>query len=132
MINEDLKQLAGSWICRSETAETEEIWLVPKGGLMPGLNRTVYSDGRTAYEFLRIYSQENVIFYAASPNGRPPTMFKLIESKRGKLVFENPENDFPKRIIYEFITGGKMTARIEAETENGLRSMEWLFEKVDN
>jgi Domain of unknown function (DUF6265) len=128
----ELKNLAlfsGSWICKSENFETEEFWQKPKSDLMLGLNRTVSKSGNTAFEFLRIFQQENEIFYAASPNGKPATLFKLTEVSDNKVVFENPEHDFPQRIIYTFQNENKMAARIDGEIDGISKHKEWIFTK---
>lgn len=126
------KWLSGCWLCRENDVETEEFWLKEKGGILLGLNRTVRNDKASGFEFLRIFEEEGSVFFAASPNGRQPTLFKLEIWDDEKLIFINPENDFPKRIIYELLTPHKLKARIEGEDDNGFRMKEWIFEKVDN
>lgn len=127
-----LSLFEGSWLCKTDKAETEEFWLPAKGEMMLGLNRSVANSGKSAFEFLRIFQQNNEIFYAASPNGREETLFKLIKCTDNKFIFQNLEHDFPQKIIYHFLNPQKMTARIEGEVKNEVKSVEWIFEKVDN
>lgn len=127
----DLSRLAGIWFSQTETTETEELWQSPKAGMMLGLNRTVSRNGNTAFEFLRIYENENMVYYAACPNGRFTTIFELVEHSNNQLVFENPENDFPQKIIYTFLGSEKLKARIEGKRHNKVKSLEWIFKKVD-
>ncbi|MDO9578607.1 MAG: DUF6265 family protein [Candidatus Cloacimonadales bacterium] len=122
--------LAGSWLCKTENHDTEEFWQIPKGNLMLGLNRTVSSGEKTTFEFLRIFQREDEIFYAASPNGKSATFFKLIESENRKAIFENPEHDFPQRIIYNLLKSNKLFASIEGEMKGEKKRKEWLFVKV--
>ena len=127
-----LKWLSGSWICKAERYETEELWQRPKANLMLGLNRTVSKEGKTAFEFLRIFHQNDEIIYAASPNGRSATLFKLTDFTENRVVFENPEHDFPSKITYTFHAPNKLTARIEGVIDGKLKSTEWKFKKIDN
>ncbi|MCF7793215.1 MAG: DUF6265 family protein [Candidatus Cloacimonetes bacterium] len=127
----DLNGLTGSWLCKNEKSETEEFWLPSKGNMMLGLNRTVANSGKTAFEFLRIFQQNSDIFYSANPNGREATLFKLVKCEENKIIFENPEHDFPQRIIYAFQTEKEMTARIEGKVGGKLKFGEWKFSKVD-
>lgn len=90
-----LAWLAGAW----RGAGTEEVWLAPAGGLMPGLNRTVH-EGRASFEFLRIEQRPDGIAYVASPGGGPPTTFRLVAQAEREAVFEDPAHDFPRRITY--------------------------------
>lgn len=122
---DDLKWMAGHWTATIGESEVEEIWLEPKGGVMLGMARTVRKNGKVGFEFLRIAKHEGVIAYLAQPGGRPVTAFKLVESKPGRVVFTNPEHDFPKRIVYE-LRGEKLCAR----TDDGKDGEEWCWSRV--
>lgn len=118
---DDLRWMAGHW----SSGEVEEIWLAPKGNLMLGMSRTVRANGKTAFEFIRIAKTADGIAYIAQPGGRPPTSFKLVESRPGRVVFANPEHDFPKRIVYE-LRDGKLCARVD----DGKDGDEWCWSRV--
>ena len=87
----------------------------PAGGTMLGMSRTV-SQGRTVeYEFLLLRTEPNGdINYVAKPSGQKETAFKLIRVSATEAVFENPQHDFPQRIIYTLKDGKNLTAVIEA------------------
>lgn len=126
---ESLSWMVGSWVERKDARETEEHWIAPKGGLMLGVNRTVTSAGKSSFEFLRIAKTAAGISYFASPGGRPPVEFPLVESGETRAVFENPKHDFPQRIIYE-MDGGALKARIEGTIGGQQRGMQWRWEKA--
>lgn len=117
----DLAWMSGHWA----EGDVEELWLAPKGDLMLGMSRTVRANGRTAFEFIRIAKTADGIAYIAQPGGRPPTSFNLVESKPGRVVFANPEHDFPKRIVYE-LRGEKLCTR----TDDGTDGEEWCWSRV--
>lgn len=57
-------------------------------------------------------------------NGRcPATDFKLTRVTANEAVFENPEHDFPKRIIYRKKSATEMTASIDGG--EGTKSQEY-------
>lgn len=124
-----LAWLVGNWVERKEGRETEEHWIAPKGGMMLGVNRTVTSAGKSSFEFLRIAKTPEGISYFGSPGGRPPVEFPLKEQSEGRVVFENPQHDFPQRIIYS-IEGEVLTARIEGTIAGQQRSTQWRWEKL--
>ena len=124
-----LSWMAGAWIERKAGVETEEHWIAPKGGMILGVNRTVAANGKTQFEYLRIAKTAQGISYFASPGGRGVTEFKMVESKEGRAVFENPQHDFPQRIIYT-LEGGALNARIEGTIGGQKQSMEWRWEKA--
>ena len=69
---------------------------------MLGMSRTVKGDAMVAFEYLRIVERAEGVFYVAHPNARTPgTDFRLTSLTTTRVVFENPQHDFPKRIIYE-------------------------------
>ena len=89
--------------------------MVPAGGSMLGMSRTVAGDRTVEFEFLRIEQRGETIYYVASPKGRcPGTDFKLTRVAVQEAVFENPEHDFPKRIVYRKNSDGSMTASVDA------------------
>ncbi len=113
--------MAGSWEAPMGNILIEEHWTQPAGGTLFGVNRTIIAGKTKAFEFLRIETRADGIFYVAQPGGRPPTDFKLTRLEKQEVVFENPEHDFPQRIIYRKEFGGTLHARVEGK-QNGKES----------
>lgn len=127
---DDLNWLTGYWTSEQNGTSTEELWLPASGGLMLGLNRAVSENGNAFFEYMRIIQNDKGIFYLASPGGGAPTSFKLVELNDQHILFENPENDFPQRIIYSE-AGGTLTARIESGEGENLQHMQWTWLKTE-
>lgn len=125
----DLAWLAGHWVHQVEGRTSEEIWLPPTGNLMLGVNQTVHDGETRAFEFLRIERRATGSVYLASPGGREPTPFTLIAHNDMTVTFENPEHDFPQRIIYRR-EGDRLHARIEGMADGEQRSMAWSWDLV--
>ena len=79
---------------------------------MIGMNRTVVGERTAAYEYLRIERTPDGIDYVAIPVRQELTRFRLVECTDNHAVFENPDHDFPSRVIYER-SGEKLIGRIE-------------------
>lgn len=124
----DLSWFAGHWRSDDKGRIVEEVWLPSRGATLIGMNRTTAGKAGE-FEFLRIDQRNDQIEYLASPGGKsPPTAFRL-KSLEGKVVeFENPENDFPKRIRYER-KGDTMIASIHGD---GDQSMAWTWKLVNS
>ncbi len=61
------------------------------------------------------------------PGGRSPaTPFGLVDSGDRRATFENPDHDFPQRIIYER-RGNELTVRIEGVENDQPKSQEWSW-----
>lgn len=98
----------------------------PSGGVMLGMSRTVRNGKLAEREFLRIEAKDGVPTYFAIPGDRAAaTPFKLVKAAEGELAFENPEHDFPKRIICRRTAEG-LNARVEA----GAKGFDFAFKKV--
>ena len=82
---------------------------------MIGMGRTVRGDKTAEFEFLRIEQRGDDVFYVANPNANcPQTDFKLTRLTGQEVVFENPEHDYPKRVIYRKNSGGSLVASVDA------------------
>lgn len=110
----DLKWIEGNWAGTRSTGSTfEERWSPAKGGAMLATSRSVNAAGRMfAFEYLRIVEREGSLVYIAQPNGAAPTEFVLTELSATRAVFDNPRHDYPKRIVYELVGDGALTATI--------------------
>ena len=126
----DLAWMAGDWqTTAGERVMSEEHWTRPAGSSMIGMSRTVAGDKTVSFEFLRLEQRGDAIYYVASPNGRwPATDFKLTRLSGQEAVFENPEHDFPKRIIYRRNSEGRLSATIDGG--EGTRSQTFSFQPM--
>lgn len=127
---ERLSWMVGSWAGTDGGVEMEEHWISPKAGLMLGVHRDVFPSGRAFFEFLRIEAGEDGVIYWASPRGREATPFRLIERAPGRVVFENPEHDWPQRILYWRDGDDALVARAEGEQDGQARAAEWRWTRA--
>ena len=126
----DLSWLAGYWLDCSGGREASETWSDPRLGLVVGYAVTV-RDGRSGFESAHIGpASDGGLAYFARPEGAPATPFRLIESGPQRVVFANPANDFPHRILYQR-EGDVLTARIEGADDDETRRAQWTFNKAE-
>jgi len=96
---------------------------------MLGMSRTVAGDKTIEFEYLRIEQRADAIYYVAHPKGRcPGTDFKLTRASATEAVFENPQHDFPKRIIYRKGADDSLTASIDAG--EGTKAMTFAYRRI--
>ncbi len=125
----DLAWMAGNWSSEEGGQIVEEQWLAPRAGMMVGVNRTSFPNGKGTFEFLRIAETGSGLTYFASPSGKPATPFLIKSIEETKVIFENLANDFPHRIIYAK-SGDALTASIEGEIKGQRKSMNWIWKRV--
>lgn len=128
--------LVGTW----RTAEvngrwTTETWKAA-GDTMSGSSTTTVRDAAGGervkfWETLSISGSPEGVVYHAAPMGRTPaTAFRLVSSEGGRVVFENPEHDFPTRVIYWLEKDGRLHGRIEGRQNGADRAEDWMYERV--
>jgi hypothetical protein len=93
---------------------------------MLGISRTV-ADGKTVeFEFTRIHQEPSgEIFFTAKPSGQPEATFKMIKGSANEVIFENPQHDFPQRVIYRLQSDGSLLGRIEGASKGKERSVDF-------
>ena len=126
----DLSWISGDWQTPAGgRVQIDEHWTQSAGGTMLGMSRTVGGDKTIEFEYLRIEQREDGIYYVAHPKARcPGTDFKLTRLSSSEAVFENPQHDFPKRIIYRKTSEDALTASIDAG--EGTKSMSFGYRRA--
>jgi hypothetical protein len=126
----DVSWIAGDWQTASGgRRQSEEHWMRPTGDSMIGMSRTVAGDKTVEFEYLRIEQRADGVYYVAHPKARcPGTDFKLTRASATEAVFENPQHDFPKRIIYRKSADDSLTATIDAG--EGTKAISFEFKKM--
>ena len=121
-----LDWMTGTWVHEAEGRRVTETWIGPANGLMVAANLTAGPGSKGFHEFLRIADTPDGFSYYASPGGRPPEEFKLLEAGERRVAFENPAKAFPRRILY-WRDGDALMARIEGMVDGRERAEEWRF-----
>jgi len=122
----ELAWLAGDWRqCRGGEV-VEERWLGPRGDIFLGASLTTSGEGKASWEHLRIARDGDDWVYWASPMGRAPVAFRLVENAPGRAVFANAERAFPTRISY-WREGADLLARIEGTVQDRAVAREWRY-----
>lgn len=102
----------GNW--QLENSNTFESW-ENHGTFYSGQVIKVENADTIIVEELRIFTDRNTIYYEAtvpSQNNGKPVRFKLIRQTNNEFQFENPNHDFPKKIIYTFLNKKELKAII--------------------
>jgi hypothetical protein len=126
----DLSWIAGDWQTGpGGRTQIEEHWTSVAGGSIMGMSRTVAGEKTVEFEYLRIEQRADGVYYVAHPKARcPGTDFKLTKVSTTEAVFENPQHDFPKRIIYRKIDDDSLTATIDGG--EGTKAMSFAFRRM--
>jgi uncharacterized protein DUF6265 len=126
----ELAWMSGAWETGAGgRVQVEEHWTRPAGATMLGMSRTIAGGRTIEFEYLRLEQRANGIFYVAHPKARcPGTDFKLTRLSGQEAIFENPEHDFPRRIIYRKHPDGSLTAIVDGG--EGAKSQSFVYSPI--
>jgi hypothetical protein len=128
---DSLNWISGCWSGGNGVRVSLEQWMKPSGKMMLGMSRTVANGKTVEYEFLRLHEESNGdVFYTALPSGQQEASFKLVRLESRMAIFENPDHDFPQRIIYRLETDGSLKARIEGKTNGKERGVDFPMKRM--
>jgi Domain of unknown function (DUF6265) len=111
--------LAGCWGGEMDGGKYEECWTSPTANFMQGSGRMTKGAEILMREHITIEKEGGdlvmyVFSYGAKLKPDQETVgFKLVKFSESELVFENPEHDYPQRIVYTKKKDGNLVARIE-------------------
>jgi hypothetical protein len=131
--------LEGCWQGSVNQRDFREQWMPLRGGMLLGVSQTVMGGKTQGYEYLRLESRPDGVYYVAVPSGEKGDTFKLV----GKTVdttgdrndevftFENPAQEFPKRIVYRRASGGWLYAQVEGKVKGADRQVIYPMHRID-
>ncbi len=99
---------------------------------MLGMNRTVRDSKTVAFEFMRIVEQDDGgLEFIASPSGQSTASFLMVSVKDREVIFENPDHDFPQRIIYRLVSDEDLLGRIEGTIDGEERAVDFPMKRTE-
>lgn len=127
----DLSWISGCWETSSNGRTTTERWGRATENLMIGFSQSVKGTRSVAFEFLRIVNNGRGLMYVALPSdAEKPTAFAAKTLTANEVVFENPQHDFPQRIIYKQTKPDTLDARIEGKQGEKEMGMDFPMKRV--
>lgn len=129
---EGLAFLAGCWEgpFGNGSGTMEEFYTSASRNLILGTTRYMRNGAAVQFEFTRIQLVDGAIVMTPYPGGRPSEdSFTLTTLQNGEAIFEAPEHDYPKRIIYRTVNAQTRIARIDGGADDP-RPTEWELRAV--
>jgi hypothetical protein len=126
-----LAWLAGCWVPEKGDAGSVEHWLPPAGGTMLGVSRTVKNGQTVEFEFMQLrVNAEGKLVFIALPSGQKEATFVASAVGKDSVTFENPQHDFPQKVIYRLESGGRLIGRIEGKRGGTVRGIDFPMRRV--
>ncbi len=109
-----MRWLAGTWEGPMGKGVFRAYYSTPDGGKILSYSEMRRGEIVAFHEFERFEVRDGVVHLQPFPGGRPVASFKLSNLAATKATFENPENDFPSRIVYERIGTDRLVITLTA------------------
>jgi uncharacterized protein YciI len=120
------KFLDGTW--KSDSGEIYEHWNLLNNKTMKGFSYKMKNGELIVSEYLDISGTGDDVIYTATvinQNQGRGIDFKLIKSD-SVYIFENPNHDFPKRIVYKKLSESDMLVQV---SDGNQKSFEYIMKK---
>lgn len=120
----DLFALEGMWLMQTKKGFVGEEWKKLNKDQINGRGIFIRGSDTTTSENIKLVKQADGIFYipvVEDQNNKQPVIFKMTGNSNKMFVFENPGHDFPKRVVYKFISADSLHAFVDDGTETGKR-----------
>ena len=127
-----LFMLEGVWKMNTKKGAICEQWekvnknyLQSKGYIIKG-NDTIIN------ERVALTKDKKEILYTSTvenQNNEKPVIFKMTYSSANTFIFENPEHDFPRRIVYHLVSADSLHAYIDDGLQHSLKTQHFYYSK---
>ena len=114
LLNE-IDWLIGTWENNSDKGNLLEIWKKENDSVYSGQSFYIKAKDTLHFESIQLKQISDSLLYSSSVKGQDNDLaleFRLTSKTQNQFVFENPKNDYPKKIVYKLITRDSLVAII--------------------
>ena len=119
---EKMDWLIGNWEQKLPNGIITETWEKENDSTFNGKSYFIKEKDTLSFESIELLQKGDVLYYIPTVKGQnsdKPVTFKLTTATEKEFTFENPAHDFPKRIVYRFVTADSLHAFVDDGTEAG-------------
>lgn len=116
--------LEGTWKMTTKRGAICEEWKKIDDNYLQGKGYMIRGTDTIINERVALTNTKEGILYSSTvedQNNKEPIAFKMTRAENDVFVFENPVHDFPKRIVYRFVTSDSIHAFVDDGSEAGKR-----------
>jgi hypothetical protein len=122
--------LEGEWLRETKRGQAAERWVRVSEDTFEGEAIVPAGGEMRVFERLRLVRLGDEVFYIAKPDENPyPTAFLLVARDETRFVFENPEHDFPQRIVYTRDGEHGLRVRVEGPRDGETDGFDLAFSR---
>ena len=132
----DFKKLClirGTWSMETKRGILYEHWYDKDDSTLLGKSYKLNGSDTILLEEVQLIRKGVSIFYipiVRSPNNEQPVVFTLVKTDNETYIFDNPEHDFPQRVIYQLPKNEQLHAWIEGMDKGVYRKSDFFYKKM--
>jgi hypothetical protein len=126
------KSIQGTWSMTTKRGIVYESWQV-KNHTLEGRSFKLMGKDTLLLEQVTIFIKGNDLFYnpvVEGQNNNESVSFKLVNTENETFIFDNPDHDFPQRVIYQLPKNDVMHAWIEGLDKGVYRKSDFYYNRV--
>lgn len=125
--------LVGTWKNNTPKGSIYETWRRTGGNELSGMSYILKGQDTVVFENIRLAQEKDVLFYipiVKDQNNGAPVRFAATTVSENRMVFENPQHDFPQVISYTKISDDSLVAEISGTISGKLRKQRFPMARV--
>ena len=125
--------LIGLWENKTSKGSIYEEWVPANEYELLGRSFAVHGKDTAVFEKIRLVNEAEGMFYipaVSNQNEGKPVRFGLTSITDKKLIFENPDHDFPQVISYTLITQDSIEAQISGSVQGEDRKKQFPMKRI--
>jgi hypothetical protein len=107
--------LLGNWENTTPEGVLAETWEKENDSVFKGASLFIKKEDTLHVEAMSLYQSSGSVYYSSTvlgQNGDKPVAYRMTSGAAGKIVFENPAHEFPRRIGYNSVTPDSIVLQI--------------------
>lgn len=124
----------GSWYNNSSNATNYEVWEVVNDSTFSGCSYSISNGDTVSAESIRLLQRNGELAYIPTVSGQNkgmPIEFKQAFISGDKMIFENPDHDFPQMITYQHLAPDSLLAEISGVIEGERRTIHFPMRRSE-
>ena len=122
--------LEGTWKMTTKRGTICEEWKKVDNNYLQSKGYMIKGNDTLINEKVALTNTAAGIFYTSTvedQNNKQPVAFKMTSAENNMFVFENPEHDFPKKIVYKLINTDSLHAYIDDGKEDSKKRQNFYY-----
>ncbi len=128
-----LYALEGTWQMKTKKGFNCEEWKKINNNYLQSKGYMIRGNDTIITERVALKRSKNSITYTSTvedQNNKLPIVFTFTKEENNMFIFENPQHDFPKRIVYKLISSDSLNAFIDDGTDGSKKRQYFIYKKV--